>query len=58
MGANMANAFGTNTENKADANSNSFDRLIENLKKLKELLDASILTEDELNTKKKEIMGL
>lgn len=36
----------------------SFDDQIETLKKLKELLDAGVLTEDEFNAKKKEIMGV
>jgi membrane protease subunit (stomatin/prohibitin family) len=36
----------------------SFDEQIETLKKLKELLDAGILTEEEFNAKKKEIMGV
>lgn len=36
----------------------SFDEQIEVVKKLKELLDAGILSEDEFNFKKKEIMGL
>lgn len=36
----------------------SLDEQIEALKKLKELQDAGILTEDEFNAKKKEIMGL
>jgi len=36
----------------------SVDQQIETLKKLKELLDAGILSEDEFNAKKKEIMGL
>lgn len=36
----------------------SFDQQIEAVKKLKELLDEGILTEEEFNTKKKEIMGL
>lgn len=35
----------------------SLDDQIENLKKLKELVDAGILTEEEFNIKKKEIMG-
>jgi len=35
----------------------SFDEQIETLKKLKDLLDAGILSEDEFNAKKKEIMG-
>jgi len=36
----------------------SVDDQIETLKKLKDLLDAGILSEDEFNTKKREIMGL
>ena len=36
----------------------SFDEQIEALKKLKELLDAGILTQQEFDAKKKEIMGL
>lgn len=36
----------------------SFDEQIEALKKLKSLLDAGILTQEEFDTKKKEIMGL
>jgi len=36
----------------------SFDQQIENLKKLKELLDAGILTQQEFDVKKKEVMGL
>jgi len=36
----------------------SVDQQIETLKKLKDLLDAGILSEDEFNAKKKEIMGL
>ena len=36
----------------------SFDEQIETLKKLKDLLDAGILSEDEFNSKKKEVMGL
>ena len=44
----------TPTEPKAKM---SLDEQIETLKKLKELLDAGILSEDEFNAKKKEIMG-
>ena len=51
MGVNMANVFGTNAEKKA--NTGSFDQQVENLKKLKELLDAGILTEDEFIVKRK-----
>lgn len=36
----------------------SFDERIEQLKKLKELVDANILTQEEFDLKKKEIMGL
>jgi hypothetical protein len=36
----------------------SFDEQIETLKKLKDLLDAGILTQEEFDAKKKEIMGL
>lgn len=36
----------------------SVDEQIEAVKKLKELLDAGALTQDEFETKKKEIMGL
>ena len=36
----------------------SFDDQIEMLKKLKELADAGILSQDEFDRKKKEIMGL
>ena len=36
----------------------SFDEQIEALKKLKSLLDAGILTQEEFDAKKKEIMGL
>ena len=57
FGMNMAQAMGTNA-NTSSAPKMSFDEQIEYLKKLKELLDAGILTEDEFNTKKKEIMGL
>jgi membrane protease subunit (stomatin/prohibitin family) len=39
-------------------NSMSFDQQIETLKKLKDLLDSGILSEDEFNAKKKEVMGL
>lgn len=56
MGMNMAQVIGTNAEPKQ--NSMSFDQQMEALKKLKELLDAGILTDDEFNAKKKEIMNL
>lgn len=39
-------------------NTMSFDQQIDAVKKLKELLDCGILTQEEFNIKKKEIMGL
>jgi membrane protease subunit (stomatin/prohibitin family) len=36
----------------------SIDSQVETLKKLKELLDAGILTQDEFNTKKRQVLGL
>jgi hypothetical protein len=36
----------------------SLDEQIAAVKKLKELLDAGIMTEEEFNIKKKEVMGL
>lgn len=55
FGMNMAQGLG----NKAEAKqAMTFDEQIETLKKLKELVDVGILTEEEFNTKKKEIMGL
>lgn len=36
----------------------SFDEQVEMLKKLKDLLDSGILTQEEFDTKKKEVMGL
>ena len=35
-----------------------YNEKIENVKKLKELLDAGILTQEEFDSKKKEILGL
>lgn len=58
MGMNMAQAMGVNAEPKQNTPSMTFDQQMDALKKLKELLDAGILTEEEFNTKKKEIMGL
>lgn len=57
MGMNMAQALGVNAEPK-QSQTMSFDQQIETLKKLKELLDAGILTQEEFDKKKKEIMGL
>ncbi|WP_415622179.1 SHOCT domain-containing protein [Liquorilactobacillus sp.] len=54
--------FGTNFTkglgNKAEAGSMSLSEQIENVKKLKELQDAGILSQAEFEIKKKEIMGL
>lgn len=55
FGMNMAQSLNQNAQQKSN---NDFDSQVQNLKKLKELLDAGILTEDEFNAKKKEIMGL
>lgn len=55
FGMNTAQEIGTNAESKKIM---SFDEQIETLRKLKDLMDAGILSEEEFNTKKKEIMGL
>jgi len=55
FGMNLAQ----NLETQAEAKSSmSFEQQIETVKKLKELLDAGILTQEEFDAKKKEIMGL
>jgi len=61
----MGMVQGMNPQNAAPSNSQpevkptmSVDQQIEAVKKLKELMDAGILSEDEFNMKKKEIMGL
>ncbi len=54
-------AQGLNVVDAQQNNSNSLmdlDKQIENVKKLKELLDAGILTQEEFDKKKKELMGL
>lgn len=56
FGMNMAQ--GLNSSNAQQSQSMSLDQQIESLKKLKELLDAGILTQEEFDQKKKEIMGL
>ena len=48
-------SLGTKAEVKQEM---SFEEQIETLKKLKELVNMGILSEDEFNIKKKEIMGL
>lgn len=55
FGMNIAQGLGTNAE---VSKSLSFNEQIETLKKLKDLMDTGILTEEEFNIKKKEIMGL
>lgn len=56
FGMNMGQNLNQNAGQKTD--SLSLDEQIENVKKLKELLDAGILTQEEFDKKKKEIMGL
>ena len=53
MGMNIANEL---SQSKPASTIITFDQKIEMLKKLKELLDAGILTEEEFSTKKKEIL--
>lgn len=57
MGMNIAEKVGTNA-NSSSTPQMSFDEQIEALKKLKELVDMGILSEEEFNKKKKEIMGI
>ena len=59
QGMNPQTAAPTNPVVSADPKpAMTFDQQIETLKKLKELMDAGILSEDEFNAKKKEVMGL
>ena len=65
MGMNLAQAMAASTQPVNSSNSTtqgkntmSFEQQIETLKKLKELVDAGILTEAEFDFKKKEILGL
>jgi len=55
LGMNMAQSLGTKAEQKPKL---SFDEQIAALKELKSLLDSGILTQEEFDVKKKEIMGL
>ena len=55
IGMNMAQGIGANGGAREAV---SLDQQIETVKKLKDLLDAGILTEEEFNMKKKEILGL
>lgn len=57
FGMNMAQNLGTKAEDKSNR-SMSFDEQIETLKKLKDLVDMGVLTQEEFDIKKKEIMGL
>ena len=58
FGMNMAQTMNPSGEMKTTQNSMSLDQQIEAVKKLKELLDIGVLTQDEFDKKKKEIMGL
>ena len=60
MGMNLAQGVGAFCEARPSSASSttSLDDQIVNLKKLKELVDAGILSEEEFNIKKKEILGL
>ncbi len=59
FGMNMAQGLNPQTAQATPSQSaSSFDQQIEQVKKLKELFDAGILTEEEFNIKKKEIMGI
>lgn len=55
FGMNMAQGMNGQAEQKSTM---SFDQQIETLKKMKDLLDAGILTQEEFDGKKKEIIGL
>lgn len=59
FGMNMAQNIGPQGQSASTPSSSmSFDEQIETLKKLKELVDMGVLTQEEFNAKKKEIMGL
>lgn len=61
LGMNMAQGVAQNVGQNAETkptNTMSYDEQIANVKKLKELLDEGIITQEEFNAKKKEIMGL
>jgi len=62
LGMNMAQAMNPMTAETAQQSSStqalSIDEQIETLKKLKELMDIGILSQEEFDIKKKEIMGL
>ena len=59
FGMNLANGMNTQTGVQASQTTMlSFDEQIEAVKKMKELMDAGLLSEGEFATKKREIMGL
>ena len=61
LGMNMAQGVAQNVGQNAETkptNTMSYDEQIANVKKLKELLDEGIITQEEFDAKKKEIMGL
>ena len=59
LGMNMAQGIGPNgSMSQGSAKTMSIDEQIAALSRLKELLDANILTQEEFDAKKKEIMGL
>lgn len=57
FGMNIAQNLGTKAENNSKPTM-SFEEQIETLKKLKDLVDLGVLTQEEFDIKKKEIMGL
>ena len=56
FGMNMAQNLGPNAQSVTEKN--NLDEQISTLKKFKELLDSGILTQEEFDAKKKEILGL
>lgn len=58
FGMNMAQGLGMQGEMKPQAAAMSVDEQVEAVKKMKDLLDAGILSQEEFEVKKKEIMGL
>ena len=58
LGMGMAQTIGKNSIVQPAQSEQSFDQQVEMMKKLKELLDAGILTQEEFDLKKKELMGL
>ena len=58
FGMNMAQTLNPQTAAATPKSAMSFDEQIETVKKLKDLMDAGILSQNEFDAKKKEIMGL